>query len=146
MQCRVGNNGPQLFLQHEVWQPQLDSQPQLGAAAQQLGAASQVGAAAQQLGAAAQQLGAAAQHVGAAGAQQLGSAFAQQDGSAAAQQLGAVSQQLLPQLLQPQPVPSIRSRRVAPKLWLQRPTLTASAPKSMFHFIEQRLLCRELGL
>ncbi|MBI2826613.1 MAG: hypothetical protein HYX69_18220 [Planctomycetia bacterium] len=83
--------------------------------------------------------------------QQVGSQLAcsQQVGSqqACSQQLG--SQQLLQQLLQPpQPPcelkPNIRSRSSKPKLWLHRPTLTTSAPKNMFHFIDQRLLCNEL--
>jgi hypothetical protein len=44
------------------------------------------------------------------------------------------------QLLQPQSIPSIRSRSSKPKLWLLRLTATRSAPTIMFHFIEQRLL------
>jgi hypothetical protein len=47
------------------------------------------------------------------------------------------SQQLL---LQPQSIPSIRSRSSKPKLWLLRLATTRSAPRIMFRFIEQRLL------
>ena len=76
-----------------------------------------------------------------AGSQQAGS---QQAGS---QQVG--SQQLVSQHCdwQQPPLfrPSIRFSRSKPKLWLQRPKLTTSAPKNMFHFIEQRLLYMELG-
>ncbi len=86
-----------------------------------------------------------------AGSQQAGSqqAGAQQVGSQqapASQQVGSqheVSQHLVSQ--QPHPRFNIRLRRSNPKLWLQRPMLTTSAPKNMFHFIEQRLICRELG-
>ena len=50
------------------------------------------------------------------------------------------------QLLQPQSFrPIMRSRSSKPKLWLHRPTLTTSAPKTMFHFIEQRLLYLNCG-
>ena len=50
------------------------------------------------------------------------------------------------QLLQPQSFrPSMRSKSSKPKLWLHRPTLTTSAPKTMFHFIEQRLLFLNCG-
>jgi hypothetical protein len=107
---------------------------------QQAGA-SQVGA--QQLGAA--QLG-AAQQLGAAGAQQVGAAGAQQVGAAGAQQLGSAQHEGSQQLPQQPPRPSIRSSSVAPNVWLHKPALTTSAPKSMFHFIEQHLLCMEPGL
>jgi hypothetical protein len=43
-----------------------------------------------------------------------------------------------------QPPPSMRSSRPAPKLWLQSPALSTSAPKNLENFIEQRLLCMEL--
>ena len=47
------------------------------------------------------------------------------------------------QLLQPQPFsPSRLSRSSKPKLWPHRLTLTMSAPRIMFHFIEPRLLLR----
>jgi len=36
--------------------------------------------------------------------------------------------------------PNMRSKSSKPKLWLHKPTLTTSAPKNMFHLIEQRLL------
>jgi hypothetical protein len=93
------------------------------------------------------------QHEGAA--QQEASA-AQQDCSAA--QLGAAAQAgsqplsqpqdgaFWQQLLQPQSFrPIMRSKSSKPKLWLHRPTLTTSAPKTMFHFIEQRLLYLNCG-
>jgi hypothetical protein len=89
----------------------------------------------------------AAQHDGASHA-----AAAQQDGSAAQQagsqplsqpQAGSHDWQ---QLLQPQSFrPNMRSKSSKPKLWLHRPTLTTSAPKTMFHFIEQRLLYLNCG-
>jgi len=67
--------------------------------------------------------------------QQLGSQQAD-----ASQQLG--SQQLDSQ--QPPPLwwfrPSMRSRSSKPKLWVHNPALMTSAPKTMCHFIEQRLL------
>jgi hypothetical protein len=44
-----------------------------------------------------------------------------------------------------QPPPSMRSSKPAPKLWLQSPALSTSAPKNLVNFIEQRLLCMELG-
>jgi hypothetical protein len=76
-----------------------------------------------------------------AGSQQAGSQHA------GSQQVG--SQQLVSQHCdwQQPPLfrPSIRFSRSKPKLWLQRPKLTTSAPKNMFHFIEQRLLYMELG-
>jgi len=81
-----------------------------------------------------------------AGSQQAGSQQVGSQQAPASQQVGSqheVSQHLVSQ--QPHPRFNIRLRRSNPKLWLQRPMLTTSAPKNMFHFIEQRLLCRELG-
>jgi hypothetical protein len=93
----------------------------------------------------------------ASAAQQLGSqqasppqqSFAPQQASAS-QQLGSqqadASQQLGSQQLdsqQPPPWwcrPSMRSRSSKPKLWVHNPALMTSAPKTMCHFIEQRLL------
>jgi hypothetical protein len=82
----------------------------------------------------------AAQHEGAQLAfawQQVSQPFSQpQDGWQAGWQ----------QLLHPQSFrPIMRSRSSKPKLWLHRPTLTTSAPKTMFHFIEQRLLYLNCG-
>lgn len=82
--------------------------------------------------------------------QQAGSALqAGSQQACSAQQVGSAWQQVASQHLvsqQPHPRPNMRLRRVAPKLWLQRPMLTTSAPTIMFHFIEQRLLCMELGV
>jgi hypothetical protein len=90
------------------------------------------------------QLGSTAQHDGASAAQQVGSA-AQQAGSQPLSQPQAGSHDWQ-QLLQPQSFrPSMRSRSSKPKLWLHRPTLTTSAPKTIFHFIEQRLLYLNCG-
>jgi hypothetical protein len=127
----------QLFLQ--LWQPpnrpwQPPNRPQcffLQQPVLQLLQLSQAEAS-QHVGSAAQQVGAAAQHVGSA---------AQQDGSASQHE---ASQQLLQPPHPPEEAPSKRSRSSKPKLWLHKPTLTTSAPKSMFHFIDQRLLCNEL--
>jgi len=95
-----------------------------GAASQQLGSAAQAGSAAAQAGSAAQQAGSAAAH---AGSPQVG------------------SQQLFAPQHPPRFRPNMRSSSSKPKLWLHRPALRTSAPKIMFHFIEQRLLCqREL--
>ncbi len=82
--------------------------------------------------------------------QQLGAsqqAFsAQQLGSQPLSQPQAGSHDFWQQLLQPQSFrPNMRSKSSKPKLWLHRPTLTTSAPKTMFHFIEQRLLYLNCG-
>jgi hypothetical protein len=86
-----------------------------------------------------------------AGSQQAGSqqVFAQHAGCS--QQVGSQQagwQQLVSQHCDWQQLPPraiIRFSRSKPKLWLHRPKLTTSAPTNMFHFIEQRLLCMELG-
>ena len=132
----------QLFLQHFLWQPNMQSckppsRPPQQRFLWQHFFAQHVSA----------QHEGAAQHDGASHA-----AAAQQDGSAAQQagsqplsqpQAGSHDWQ---QLLQPQSFrPSMRSKSSKPKLWLHRPTLTTSAPKTMFHFIEQRLLYLNCG-
>ncbi|MGH7137419.1 MAG: hypothetical protein ACREHD_16875 [Pirellulales bacterium] len=82
-----------------------------------------------------------------AGSQQAGSQQAGSQQAGCSQQVG--SQQLVSQHCDwqqlPPPRPNIRFSRSKPKLWLHKPKLTTSAPKNMFHFIEQRLLYMELG-
>jgi hypothetical protein len=112
-------NRSQRFLQQPF--PQLS---QAGASQQ---AGSQQAGASQQLGS--QQAGASQQ----AGSQQAG----------ASQQAGSqhdVAQQLLQR-----PPPSIRSSSSKPKPWLHRLALITSAPRTIFHFIEQRLLTWNCG-
>jgi hypothetical protein len=81
-----------------------------------------------------------------AGSQQAGSQQAGSQQAGCAQQVGSGAQQDDSQQLdwQQPPLPSMRFRSSKPKLWLQKLMLTTSAPKNMFHFIEQRLLYREL--
>jgi hypothetical protein len=70
--------------------------------------------------------------------------LSQQPSHALAQQSLAAAQQVFSQHALSQ-LPNILFSSSKPKLWLQSPTLTTSAPTNMFHFIEQRLLCSEPG-
>jgi len=136
-QNKPENKPPHFFWQQLDWQPFEQLLQQLDCSQQD---ASQQDDLAQQAGS---QQADVAQHVGSQQddlAQQVGS---QQDD--VPQQVG--SQQFDEQHWPPPPPPpplSMRARSSNPKLWLQMPTLTTSAPKNMFHFIEQRLLCIEL--
>jgi hypothetical protein len=79
--------------------------------------------------------------------QQVGSQTGSQQVGAGSQQVGAASQQLVSQqLLQPPRWwPNILFSSSKPKLWLHRPRLRTIAGSMRFHFIEQHLLCIELG-